>query len=142
MNVNDVLIDISCSIGPNAVTPPGLVDQPPLFPEHSNFCFPTTHKCCDALGDIMNILNKGCAGCNTIHHRNGVGRNNNTHQLRCSKYRVNDLSKQDSFAPGKYHQKGTKVETIKNSKSANKKENTFPRMNCHKLKGPPLVGFS
>ena len=73
VNINDVLVDISCSIGPNAVTPPGLVDQPPLYLEHSKFRFPTKHKGRDSLGDIMNILKKGCAGCNTIHHKNGVG---------------------------------------------------------------------
>ena len=59
VNVNNVLVDISCSIGPNAITPPRLVDQPPSYPEHSKFRFPTKHKGCDALGDIMNILKKG-----------------------------------------------------------------------------------
>ena len=34
--------------------------------------------------------------------------------------------KNNSFAPGKYRQEGTKVETIKISKSTNRKENTFP----------------
>ena len=37
VNINNVLVDISCSIGPNAVTPSGLVNQPPLYPEHSKF---------------------------------------------------------------------------------------------------------
>ena len=37
VNINNVLVDISCSIGPNAVTPPGLDEQPPLYPEHSKY---------------------------------------------------------------------------------------------------------
>ena len=135
VNVNDVLVDISCSIGPNAVTPPGLDDQPPSYPAHSKYRFPTKHKGSDALDEILNILKKGCTGCNTIHHKNGVGRHKNTHQLQCSKYRLNDVSEEETFAPGKYRQEGTKVETIKNSKSVNKKENAFSRMNHHKLKG-------
>ena len=79
VNVNDLLVDISCLIGPNAVTPPGLVDQPPLFPEHSKIRLPTEHKGRKTLGDIMNILTKGCAGCKTVHHWNGVGRNSDVH---------------------------------------------------------------
>ena len=69
-----------------------------------------------------------------VHHRNGVGRNSNVHQLQCSKYRVNDALKEDSFTPDKYRQEGTKVETTTNYKSTNKKEHAFPCMNHHKLR--------
>ena len=39
VNINDELVDISCSIGLNAVTPQGLLDQPSVFPLHSEFRF-------------------------------------------------------------------------------------------------------
>ena len=44
VNVNDVLVDMSCSIGPNAVTPPGLDEQPPSYPEHSKYRFATKYN--------------------------------------------------------------------------------------------------
>ena len=36
-----------------AVTPLGLLDQPPVFPLHSKFHSPTKHKGHKALGDIL-----------------------------------------------------------------------------------------
>ena len=44
VNINDVLVDISCSIGPNAVTPPGLVDQPPRILNIPSFAFQQSTK--------------------------------------------------------------------------------------------------
>ena len=56
VNINDEPVDITCSIGPNTITPRGLLNQPPVFPLHSKFCFPPVHKGPEALEDIIKIL--------------------------------------------------------------------------------------
>ena len=113
VNINDEPVDISCSIGPNAVTPQGLLDQPSVFTLHSKFRFPLLHKGPEALEDIIKILQNGCPGCTTIYQRNGNGQHGNLHQLSYSKYRVKELEQNHSFTPGKFRQEGTNLKPSK-----------------------------
>ena len=130
------VIDLCKAVGKNAETPPNAVNQPPMYPNDSQFQFdPTTFHGKDALAPLCSLIRGFCPGCKLYLQDDGTPRKKGTtYQLRCQHYPLKHKRKQKQFKEGRFTKTGVRTEHIKQRKGSKKrKKSVFFRMHNPKM---------
>ena len=127
---DDQEVDLSLSIGPDAVTPSNAPDQPNHFDFTSKYRFPKQFDSIDKIKSLQDYLKDHCLIGAKFALSHGVVSHKfyKRFSIRCSRYRnVEELLREKNFKDGKYVQEGVTRVTHKRSK-------------CSKLSSLELLG--
>ena len=125
-------IDVTSAIGDKnkVCTPEGATDQPPKYPHHCHYRFPTTYRHHDSWPQLLSLIQSQytCPGCKLVangkqggtkdkdNKMNGSNTKGRTFQLYCSHYLV-AKDNSDKFESGNYAMSNIVEETIVTKKS-------------------------